>query len=112
MTQPPKQNYRTRYAAHLLRWARINAALPKYYTAVALDRLHQRGVFGVTDAQLHSTKNDGSMPENPAVMEVLEEIAQQYHPDKIRSDKAARAFLRTWEQRPGRRAKAAELAAA
>lgn len=112
MKQTEKETYRDRYATHLLRWAKINDALPDQYSVVALDRLFQRGVYGITKSQLQRTKNDGNMPENPAVMDVFEEMAQQYYPERIRSDKAARSFLRTWEQRPGRKAKAALLAAA
>lgn len=112
MEQTTEVPYRLRYAAHLLRWAKVKDALPPTYSNVALDRLRQRGVFGVTKEQLQRVKNDGSMPENGAVMDVFEEMASQYNPDKIRSDKAARAFLRTWEQRPGRKARAAQIAAA
>ncbi|MBG8552315.1 hypothetical protein [Hymenobacter guriensis] len=112
MKQAKEPTYRERYAAHLLRWAKIKDAIPEQYSSAVLDRLFQRGVYGVTKPQLQRFRNEGTMPDNPAVLEVFEEMAQQYHPDKIRSDKAARAFLRTWEQRPGRRAKAALLAAA
>jgi hypothetical protein len=104
--------YQERYAAFLLRWAKFNDALPRNYATMALDRLRQRKVLGVTDQQLYGFKNSGNMPENPVVTDVLEELATQYHPDKIRSDKEARKFLRTWEPRPGRKVKAALKAAA
>jgi hypothetical protein len=79
---------------------------------MALDRLRQRGEVGITIQQLYGFKNSGNMPDNPMVTEVMEELAMQYHPDKIRSDKDARKFLRTWEPRPGHQVKAAVLAAA
>ncbi|TGE05611.1 hypothetical protein [Hymenobacter fodinae] len=112
MKEPPLQSYRARYAAFLLRWAQFSPALPKYYAALAQDRLRQKGHYGITDQQLYSLKNDGNMPDNPAIVDVLEELAKQYHPDKIRSEKDARKFLRTWEPRPGRKVQAALQAAA
>lgn len=104
--------YQERYAAFLLRWAKFKDALPRNYATMALDRLRQRDILGVTDQQLYGFKYSGNMPENPIVTDVLEEMAKQYNPDKIRSDKEARKFLRTWEPRPGRKVKAALLAAA
>ena len=104
--------YRKRYAAFLLRWAKFNDALPRNYATMALDRLRQRAVLGVTDQQLYGFKNSGNMPENSVVTDVMEELATQYHPDKIRSEKEARKFLRSWEPRPGRKVKAALEAAA
>lgn len=112
MKHQREETYRSRYAVHLLRWAKINEAIPEHYTNIALDRLRQRGVLGVTKCQLRGVKNDGNMPENGLVMDVFEEIAAQYHPERIRSEKDARRFLRTWEQRPGRKVKAAAMAAA
>lgn len=110
----PKANssYRSRYAAFLLKWAQFSPALPPSYASLAHDRLIQRGVVGVSVQHLYGVKNDGNMPENPIVIDVLEEMARQHNPGKIRSEKEARKFLRTWEPRPGRKVKAAALAAA
>jgi hypothetical protein len=104
--------YRERYASFLLRWAKMRPALPCTYASIAFDRLQQKGIEGITLRQLYSFKGAGNMPENEAVTEVMEEIARQYNPTKILGDKAARKFLRTWEPKPGRKVKAAELAAA
>ncbi len=112
MKEAPPLPYRKRYATFLLRWAKFNDALPRNYATMALDRLRQRAVLGVTDQQLYGFKNSGNMPENPLVTDVMEELATQYHPDKIRSEKEARKFLRSWEPRPGRKVKAALEAAA
>ncbi len=90
----------------------MRPALPATYAAIAYDRLRQQGVEGVTIRSLYDFKNSGYMPENDAVTQVMEEIAKQYNPGKILSEKAARKFLRTWEPRPGRKVKAALLAAA
>lgn len=104
--------YRERYASFLLRWAKIQDALPPAYAGLALDRLRQRGIQGVTKEQLYGFKNAGNMPEYEEVTEIMEALAHEYSPAKILGDKAARKFLRTWEPKPGRKVKAAELAAA
>lgn len=107
MKEPNPAPYRQQYTAFLLRWAKFNDALPRNYATMTLDRLRQMGVLGVTDAQLYGVKNSGNMPENPIVTDVLEAMAAQYNPEKIRSEKEARKFLRGWEPRPGRKVRAA-----
>lgn len=107
MKATPPTSYRHRYAVFLLRWAKFNDALPRNYATMALDRLRQRQVVGITDAQLYGLKNAGNMPDNPIVTDIMEEMAFQYNPHKIRSEKEARKFLRSWEPRPGRKVKAA-----
>lgn len=104
--------YRERYAEFLLRWAKVRPALPANYAALAAHQLRQRGVYGVSADSLYRFKHSGNMPENEVVTEIMEQLAKEYHADKILPDKAARKFLRTWEQRPGRTPKAAQLAAA
>lgn len=103
--------YRERYAGFLLRWARIRPALPTTYASMAYDRLCEMGVEGITVQNLYSFKNAGNMPDDERVTEVMEALAKRYNPDKILGEKAARKFLRTWEPKPGRKVKAAELAA-